>query len=202
MFTFDEIAAYVENFNYGKLNRHNIPSTLLDKKNVGQSASQIRCLLLHLPFIFLNFKHHPKVAEIWPGVISLLKIIRIVHSADLYERDLEELDEAVTEHLEVVKIVLKSKLSPKHHILTHYGSITRLVGPTVHMSTIRFESKHKSFTDQAKLTHNFMNIGQYVALRHQQLSSLTKKYQENVRIGKLTSIDTFKSHSFDIVSVF
>lgn len=46
VFTFDQIASYVENFDYGKLNRHNIPSTLLDKKTIGQNSSQVRCLML------------------------------------------------------------------------------------------------------------------------------------------------------------
>lgn len=200
VFTFDLISAYVENFYYGKLNQHNIPSTLLDKKNVGQNSSQIRCLMLHLPYIFLDFKNHPFVQKIWSGVTSLLTIIRIVHSADLFECDLKKLENAISEHLTFVKTVFQTTLLPKHHNLLHYASVTRLVGPVVHMSTMRYEAKHKAFTDQIKLTNNFMNIGQYISLRNQQLSALTKKYGNIVRIGKLNSIDLLKSHSYDHIA--
>lgn len=197
VFTFEEISAYVANFDYGKLNRQNIPSTLLDKKNIGQNASQIRCLLLHLPFVMLDFKDHPSVKKVWPGVSSLLTIIRIIHSADLYESDLNKLDETITFHLEFVQEFLEILLTPKYHTLLHYPPIMRFVGPVVHMSTMRYESKHKAFTDQAHHTNNFMNIGRYIALRHQQQCALTEMYQENVQIGKLKSIDELNFHSFE-----
>lgn len=203
VFTFDLMSAYVENFDYGRLNRHSNPSTLLAKKNVGQNASQIRCLILHLPFIFLDFKDNSFVQELWPGVISLLTIIRIIHSADLYETDLKKLENAVSDHLTFVKTVFQTTLLPKHHNLLHYATVTRLVGPVVHLSTMRYETKHKAFTDQAKLTNSFANIGQYISLRHQQSSSLTKKYEDDVRIGKLKLIDLLKPHAYEhIVSQY
>lgn len=197
VFTFNEIAAYVENFDYGKLNRRNIPSTLLEKKGIGQNSSQVRCLMLHLPFIFFDFKEHPIVKKLWVGVESMLKIIKIVHSADLYENDLIELGKAVSVHLSFIKTVFGSALRPKHHFMLHYETVIRMVGPIVHMSTMRYEAKHKAFTDQAKTSNNFMNIGQWIVLRNQQFSSLKTKYEDNISIGKLRKIDQAISYAHE-----
>lgn len=197
VFSFATAVAYIENFDYGKLNRQNIPSTFIDKKNVGQSSSQLRCLLLHLPFIFYDFKDHPEIKDAWIGVTTLLNIIKYVHSADLYDRDLHVFEDLITQHLTFVKTYFNVNLIPKHHNLTHYASAIRLVGPVVHMSTMRYESKHKSFTDQAKLSNNHMNIGNYIARRHQQLSCFKTKYEDDVKMGMLRIVDGTLLNEFE-----
>lgn len=197
IFTFEKISSYVENFDYGKQNRHNVPSTLLDKHNIGQNSSQVRCLLLHLPYIFYDFKDNLAIKNIWPAVTSLLNIIRIVHSADVFEEDLIELDNLVSKHLELIKEKLDISLKPRHHFMTHYASVFRLTGPIVHSSTMRFEAKHKVFTDQVKLTNNFVKIGQWLAQRYQRISCFHEMYVDEVNLGKLSEIDQSLRKSYN-----
>lgn len=52
VFSVDDVTSYMQYFDYGRLNQNNIPTTLsLGSKSLGQNASQMRCLMLHLPFI-------------------------------------------------------------------------------------------------------------------------------------------------------
>lgn len=191
VFKFEKVASYVQSYDYGKLNRHNTPSTLLDKPSVGQNSSQVRCLMLHLPYIFYDFKLHEAINTVWISVTTMLDIIRIVHSSDLFEQDLCYLEDTVKKHLESIKLLFKKNLLPKHHFMTHYATVIRLIGPIVHMSTMRYETKHKAFTDEAKKTNNFMNIGHYIAVRHQQKSSLPLEpaYQDDIKFGKIKLLD-------------
>lgn len=189
VFSLNDLSAYVDNFDFGKLNQHNIPSTITDGKIMKQNASQTRCLMLHLPFLLHDFKENATIKKLWPCVVSILEIISIVHSSDILENDLCRLSNAVQTHLECIINFFDKNLRPKHHFLTHYATIIRLVGPIVHNSTMRYESVHKCFTDLAKMTRNFRDIGSYIAERHQQMSSLKSSYENTVKFGKKTKLD-------------
>lgn len=53
----------IQFFDYGWLNRRNIPSHIkLDSNNLGQNASQSRCLLKFLPFILNDYLNDSYVA--------------------------------------------------------------------------------------------------------------------------------------------
>lgn len=119
----------------------------------------------------------------------MLQIIRIVHSADLFERDLIELENSVSVHLNFIKSKLKCNLKPKHHNMTHYATVIRLMGPIIHMSTMRYEAKHKMFTDQARQTNNFVNIGHWLAERCQKIDSLQSKYVNAITLGRMKEFD-------------
>lgn len=77
-------------------------------------------------------------------------------------------------------IELKQKLIPEAHNLTHYLRVIRKVGPLKHLSMMRFESKHKFFTDAAKSTQCFINIRKSLAFKHQEQICLKKYSIENV----------------------
>lgn len=191
VFTYDDITSYIHFFDYGRLNQNNIPITLsIGSKSLGQNASQMRCLMLHLPFIFYDFKGHKKVRELWEIVSSMLEIMRIVHSADLFTKDLLRLRSIVSTHLLLVIYLFKAKLLPKHHYMTHYATAIEMIGPLIHLSTMRYESYNKNFTSQANKTNNFVNIGHSIALKHQQLNSLKTNYGDMVSHAKLKAISS------------
>lgn len=188
VFSLEQINSYVEFFDFGRLNQNYIPTSLtLGAKSLGQNASQIRCIMLNLPFIFYDFKDNEEVLKIWESVTTILEIIRIVHSSDLYEEDLVRLDNAVSKHIQCIKKFFGQHALPKHHNMTHYASNIRHVGPIVHQSTMKYERKHKDFTDIANKTNNFVNIGQTMALKHQQISSIKTNYGDVVNHSKLKS---------------
>lgn len=58
----------------------------------------------------------------------------------------------------------------------------RKMGPLIHMSTMRFESKHKFFKEHIKHIHNFKNVLLSISTKHQQW--LSRK--ENTFMDRLT----------------
>lgn len=98
----------------------------------------------------------------------MLKIVTICYSSKISETDSNELEYWVKTHLDKMIEVFGIKLKPKHHFMTHYANIIRKVGPLVHMSTLRFETKHKEFTKIAKSTNNYRNINKTLSTRYQE----------------------------------
>lgn len=165
-FTEDDVVAKVRDFNYGPISKKNKPSILAwDKSKLGQSAIQVYCLLTNFPFIFVE--RESDLIPIWRPVQTLLGIMQIVFSDLITESDLRTLTKLIAEHLSSVKSTFDCRLKVKHHILTHYPTVIREMGPVIYMSMMRMDAKHKIFTDLARNTQNFVNITKTLAERHQ-----------------------------------
>lgn len=190
VFTERQITKMIQFYDFGTMNSKNKPSKLmLEKKNCGQNGAQSRCLFLHLPFILSIFKTNYIFADLWICVKSLLKICQIAYSSRITDADLISLENEVSIHLESVKKCFKVKLTPKLHLLTHYSRVIRSMGPIVHMSMMRFESKHKYFKDCVKKSNNFMNINKSLALNHQRfMCKQTNSYVEEFASGSKKAV--------------
>lgn len=126
----DELSKIVQLFNYGFLDRRNIPSPIdLDKRSLGQNATQSVCLFRNIPFIFHRYRDHPDLFDIWKGISALLRIIVILFSTELCNTDLIELENQTT--LFLVQIIkCGCKVSPKPHFMLHYSRVIRMVWTT------------------------------------------------------------------------
>lgn len=138
-----KLADSIAHHDYGILNRRNIPSGVFEKNKMRINASQTKCLLHDLPFILHAFENESCLREIWHCLQSLLTIIKISYSNTIKEIHLQELECAVERHLQGMIKCFGITLKPKHHFMTHYAHIIRCVGPLIHMSSLRFEMKHK-----------------------------------------------------------
>lgn len=168
-------------FDYGVLSRHCYPSRLtLDRKNLNQNASQIKCLIYHIPFIFFDLQSHTELQNIWTCIHSMLKILTICYSSTITERDLKDLESSVEFHLKNMIKLFAIDLKPKHHHMTHYAHVIRNVGPLIHMSTMKYEIKHKDFTKIAKTTNNFRNINETLVNRYLERSIGKKMYSDEI----------------------
>lgn len=203
LFSLNTLNRMIQFYDFGSLNSKNKPSQLkIKRKNLGQNGAQSRCLFLHLPFILSKYRSNYDLAEIWICVKSLQKICQIVYSHKITDSDLVALENAVRIHLESVQKYFKVKLTPKHHFLTHYGTVIRSMGPVIHMSMIRFESKHKYFKDLLKKSNNFMNINKWLAKKHQQFMSTRENgYQNEIKSSskKILNNEFITEHA-DILS--
>lgn len=165
--TADEIQRKIRDFNYGILHSKNKPSLVnFDKKNLGQNASQLYLIMIHMPFIFYGVKD--KIAAEWRLCERQLKIMQILYSKKIREADVLKLEKLIEEYLTELKPVLNKPLQPKHHFLTHYPSLIRKMGPPIHGWMMRFEAKHQEFTKMARATQNFQNIPKTLSERHQE----------------------------------
>lgn len=178
--TKDQIVDRIRDFNFGHLFKNSKPSFFdLDKKNLNQNASQIYCLMVNVPFILFDKKD--ELNELWICVQSLLRVMQIIFSDSILESDLIELKRCIETHLKSYMDVFKEKLKPKHHFLTHYPSVIRLLGPVKKFWMMRMESKHKFFTDFSRKFNNFINLTKSLAVKHQQMMvNINRNYENDV----------------------
>lgn len=159
IFTEEQLKRLISSYDYGLLNRHFIPSDVkLDRHNLNQNASQTKCLLHHIPFIFESFRTNPQLEDSWICIILMLKTVRICYSNVISKNDTIELRKLICCYLETSQKCYKEPLKPKEHLMTHYPEIIIKSGPLVHMSTMKYETKHKELTATMKNSNNFQNV--------------------------------------------
>lgn len=185
--TFQQIQSMVHCYNFGVLSKKNIPSKInLDKKNLGQNASQALCLILHIPYILSVFKN--ELENVWDIVTTLLQIIQIVMSKEIKESDINRLAELIQKHLMCMKTYFNKRLKPKHHFLLHYPTVIRQMGPVIYLWTMRMEGKHQYFKQIANQTKSFVNIKKTLAKKHQEKIFVDKfNFCGDIEIGKYKS---------------
>lgn len=158
----------VRDFDYGVLHKRNKPSTInFERSNLGQNATQLYSVMIHLPFIFRNVRE--KLREVWSSAESLLKLMQIVYSSEIREDDVCNLSTHIEEHFTCLQRFFDGKLIPKHHNVLHYPNTIRKIGPLINYWMMRFEAKHQFFTNAANNTKNFVNITKTLAHKHQEL---------------------------------
>lgn len=161
-----DLIRLTRDYNYGQLNSTNKPSRLrLDRKNLGQNAIQSYCIITNLPFMLADKKN--QLERVWKAMVSLLKCIQIVVSFKITEYDIQQFEINKDIVMTTMLNVFCKKLKPKLHNFNHYAHVIREMGPLRLMWMMRYESKHKYFTDTVKKTNNFINITKTLAETHQ-----------------------------------
>lgn len=181
----DDLNAKIRFYGFGILSRRNSPSLIsVDKHNVGQNATQCKCLFEHMPFLLTEFRNNSLLTDVWICMETLLRITTIVYSDELTETDLEELDHNIQLHLESINKHFNSRFIPKHHHLLHYSDVIRALGPVVDINMFRFERKHKVLKKFANETHSFINTNKSIAIKHQKLLSINgNTYNDEIICG-------------------
>lgn len=194
----NDIVAMVRDHNYGKLCEKNKPSKLiLTKRNFNQNATQSYNLFLNLPFIF--YEKRDSIATVWSIIESLLKILQIIYSTKITERNLNRLRDLIPTFLSEL-VDHGVKLTPKLHNMTHYATVIQNMGPLIHMSAMRMEAKHKTFTQIAHNTNCFKNITETLASRHQQIACLKNDMfvdniiasKRKIKLHNSPNVETYK----------
>lgn len=179
--TSTKIQSILYSYQYTYLDRKNKPTKITLKKNsktsIGLYASQNWCLIVHVPFLFYEYKNKISDKKIWDLITSLLEVMRVIFSNTIPRFEADLLKEKIRKHLQII-LDLGHSLLPKHHFMTHYPRVLHFVGPLVLMWCMRYESYHRNFTKIGRFLNNFSNLAKTLALRHQQ-----KQYQ------KLKAID-------------
>lgn len=125
----------------------------------------------------------------WKCYYSLLQIVRIVYSYEISDDDLKNLDKNVEIYLDEYRRVFKLPLKPKHHLLAHYSSVIKKVGPVKLIDGMRYESKHQQFEEFSKQTKNFKNLTKYLAIKHQQyMAEVVHSYTDSFHHGKTLKV--------------
>lgn len=157
----------IRDFGYGFLNKRNLPSQIkVTSNHLNQNATQLRTIMLHLPFIFQDFRED--IVDVTECMTSLLQINQILFSTTIYESDIRRLEVLIDKHLSSYQTVFHAALTAKHHFATHYMKIIRDLGPVLFASMMPYESKHKVLASFGK-SQCFKNIALTIAERHQMM---------------------------------
>lgn len=174
-------------YSYGWLHRHEIPSSIcLNKRSLGQNAVQSLCLFKHLPMILYEYRHNEHLRNVWPCVISLLRILEIVYSYEVTDELLDILKAEIRSHLASIREILHEHLRPKHHFMLHYPYLFRIMGPLIHLIMMRFEAKHQQIKRLLSDNRNFRNINKTLANKHQRAGSTAEfSYKNEIETKKI-----------------
>lgn len=185
--TLDQIQHLIDCYHFGDLFKKNRPSKIkMEGKNLGQNASQMCCLVLHLPFAIFKFKD--SLTDVWKPISTLLQILHIVYAKKITKSDIERLNSLVHDHLTSFGTCFNEHFRPKHHLLVHYARVIMAMGPVIFLSVMRMEAKHQYFKNIAQKTKNFINLKKSMANKHQDKVCLDGFTCSNELItGKLTS---------------
>lgn len=193
VFTEKELIRAFTYFDYGPLNKKCIPSSInMTRRNLGQNASQTRCLLLNMPFVLYSYRHHEMLAQAWNCFGSMQKIVRIVYSPVIDCSNLQSLKELTSKHLADARDCFGISYTPKLHNMTHMHTSIEMVGPLVHMSTLKFETKHKEFSSDVRRMQNYKNVSQSLANNYQ-MKTMENCFKNEIDFGRKTR---FKINDF------
>ena len=119
----------------------------------------------------------------------LLDIMDIVFSPKITPGMINQLALLIEEHHTLFLKEFETHLIPKDHLLVHYPFILEIMGPVVYLWGMRFEGKHKYFSDLIKKFVNFKNLPMTLANQHQ-LYIFEKWNNENkvfdLKVGETT----------------
>lgn len=190
----DKLNSLTKFFDYGIINEKNKPSEInLEKANLGQNATQSHCLLKFLPFILFDYLNEEKVSMVWKCIESLLRIVAIIYSSEISEKDCSDLEIETTTFLDDFRRLFNKRLIPKMHFILHYAYVIRKCGPLVLMNMFRYEAKHKQLKNFISNSKNFRNIYKTMANKHQQvLASRGFTYTDETKFSTLIPLsETF-----------
>lgn len=110
--TLSEIQQRVRDFNYGYTYRYNKPSLMNpDKHNL--NATQLYCLMVHMPFIFLHVKE--KLEPYWEPIETLLKCMQAIYPSTITESDIKSLDRNITFTSIYIVLPIKKKYGQRQY---------------------------------------------------------------------------------------
>lgn len=170
LFTIETLNSRLKYFNYGKDNVNKPPLIAIENlkhKKIRMSCAEMKCFLLYAGLMLGNLI--PEENKFWKLYILLRKILAIVLSPRIYnlEATCNLLSDLISEHHNLYVELFSLNLKPKHHNLIHYPWIMRRVGPLIHLSSIRFESKHRESKTFANVVASRVNITHTLAIKHQ-----------------------------------
>jgi hypothetical protein len=173
-------------FNYGAVEFYNRPAPIYNLDRIKQTASKMACLFYFLPLIIGD--KIPDGDPHWDLYLQLHDIINIVHTVEISQSLLVELEWKIEQHHYLFKSLFPSEnLRLKHHNLVHYPTAIRELGSLVDYSCIRFEADHVFVKTAAVTAHNTINL----------LYTVAKKLQINQLL--LFKKQNFLNERFEIV---
>ena len=178
-------------FKFGANDRSSRPvefkdSLLRDNGHIVGSASQKLCLFLKLPLIVGHYI--PTGNKHWELYALCRDIGDVLLAPKIDAKWIPILEANIYSFLFSFNDLFPGCLTPKFHYLLHYPRLILEFGPIRLLWCMRFEAKHQYFKTLAGRLHNFKNVAQSFAKRHQmrqcwEMSSVDVLKQDTVSQG-------------------
>lgn len=125
----------------------------------------------------------------------MLRIVRICYSNLITKNDNTVLKATISQYLEKFKTCFEKSFKPKEHLMTHYPEIITRSGPLVHMSTMKYEMKHKELTITMKNNNNFKNVTKSITEKIQLKNAFRDLYTDQIHHTQLKAINLSHRYS-------
>ncbi|XP_052129259.1 uncharacterized protein LOC127750807 [Frankliniella occidentalis] len=162
-FTHETLVARVRGFNYGPSECGNKPSvSKLSPNRIASctkfllSGSETLCLIQNLGLMVGDLV--PSDDDVWLYYSRLLNMLDFILAPSFVVGSEVLFKTLVTEHHEAYIDTFDESLKPVHHLVLHYYRYMLLVGPPIHTSTKRFESKNRESKQVARSTNCRVNL--------------------------------------------
>lgn len=167
-FTLKILNSRIKYFTYGFEIKNKpclISSDNLKTKCLKMSASEMKYFILCFGLMVGNLI--PVGNKHWELYLKLREIVCLISSRHITVDDHKLLEVLISEHHTILVELFKVTLKPKHHHMVHYPRIMKNVGPLIHMSSMRFESKHRLSKLAANVVASRVNISKTLAIKNQ-----------------------------------
>ena len=170
-FSVASLNARINSFNYNLNGLGNKPPSFtyedIQDGKLNMSATEMFNFTLLFSFFVGDMFEPDRQDPVWLLYLTLREIIDIAVSKSLQIECIEQFKDLVEQHHRIRVVKLKSPLKPKDHFLVHYSLIMEMSGPVAHLSTGKFESKHKVLKMNAKSTSSRVNITHTLCMKEQ-----------------------------------
>lgn len=168
-FSDDTFRDRIDNFHYGPLEAGNRPpSNKISRKSLAEDSlnfSEMLCFVRHLGEMIGDLV--PEDDPVWELYILLREIIDILFAPEFSAGTENLLHVLVVEHHQLYMELFLCNVKQKFHFMLHYSSLMLTLGPLVHLSSIRWEAKHRELKQVARATNSRINLPHTVVLKHQ-----------------------------------
>ncbi|XP_053597917.1 uncharacterized protein LOC103578086 isoform X2 [Microplitis demolitor] len=141
-FTFEQLNSRIKYFLYEDL--ESVPPMInknhLKNKYLIMSASEMLSLVRNFCFIIGDTVKEND--DVWQYFLLLLELTTLLTSQTFTIELTDYLESLIVRHNETFIRVFDEHLKPKYHILLHYSRIIKKIGPLIHFSSYKGESKH------------------------------------------------------------
>ncbi|XP_044588804.1 uncharacterized protein LOC123267985 [Cotesia glomerata] len=166
-FTLDELNSRIKYFLYHNLEVSPafINNNHLKNKYLIMSASEMLSLVRNFCFI-IGDKVEEK-DDIWHYYLILLELTTLLTSQTLTYELVDYLEALIIEHNETFISLFNENLKPKHHLLLHYPTIIKKIGPPILYSSFKGETKHSEMKKVSDSIHCYKQLPLSISIRCQ-----------------------------------
>ncbi|XP_058456098.1 uncharacterized protein LOC131433557 isoform X1 [Malaya genurostris] len=197
----------IQMFKYGEIEKRNtfrkITREHIKTSSFKMTAREMMHFLHFFPLIFGDII--PENDKVWKFVLSLIELADLILLPRFNDELLITLQKQISLHHTLYKELFNEKLKPKYHILLHYVSTIRKVGPPRYTWSFRFEAFHQSFKQYCRTITSRRNICLTLCIKagliFSQDSNNSRFFQQDLNYKKVATVHLANMPYFSLLEI-